>query len=380
MTTFLQYHFLTSYAASNLNRDDAGRPKTLTYGGTNRLRVSSQSLKRAWRTSDLFATNMEGRIGTRSNRFSQELFAALTKRGVAEKDAIERIQAVLENEKIGKLKKSSQGQEDTAEHLRTEQLVHLGPKEREAMMGLADKLAANDLKLAKNELVILSRDHGAVDVALFGRMLADQTRMNVDASCQVAHAFTTHRAAVEDDFYTAVDDLKVEAETASRASGEFDPRGSDAGAGFIGVHDYGAGVFYHYVCLSADGLVANLGGDTGLATEAAKTLAETMCLIGPSGKQNSYASRTRAAYCLLEVGSAQPRSLAEAFVGGLPGGPSDFIAKSISALTTRRDAIDDIYGDAADDTAHFDVGAGEGSLADILALTGRAFERLETGA
>ncbi|EMV2433788.1 type I-E CRISPR-associated protein Cas7/Cse4/CasC, partial [Escherichia coli] len=54
MTTFIQLHLLTAYPAANLNRDDTGAPKTVVLGGATRLRVSSQSLKRAWRTSALF--------------------------------------------------------------------------------------------------------------------------------------------------------------------------------------------------------------------------------------------------------------------------------------------------------------------------------------
>ena len=47
MSDFLQLHFLTTYGPSNLNRDDTGRPKSVVFGGVPRLRVSSQSLKRA---------------------------------------------------------------------------------------------------------------------------------------------------------------------------------------------------------------------------------------------------------------------------------------------------------------------------------------------
>ena len=62
MSTFIQLHLLTSYPPSNLNRDDLGRPKTAIMGGKTRLRVSSQSLKRAWRTSDLFESALAGHM------------------------------------------------------------------------------------------------------------------------------------------------------------------------------------------------------------------------------------------------------------------------------------------------------------------------------
>lgn len=370
MTTFLQYHFLTSYAASNLNRDDAGRPKTLTYGEANRLRVSSQSLKRAWRTSDVFAETMQDHLGTRSNRFAEELFALLTvTHQVEPREAAERIRDFFGQKGEGfgafeKLPDKKKDEEIEPKHVRTKQLVHLGPNETEAISGLAETLAG-ETPSHTGELAILTQDHGAVDIALFGRMLADQTRMNVEAACQVAHAFTTHRVAVEDDFYTAVDDLKNKA------------GGDDAGAGFVGVHDYGAGVFYAYVCLNADQLAANLSGETTLGGEAAAVLAKAMATVGPTGKQNSYASRARAGYGLLEVGDTAPRSLAEAFLKPVrTTGGENLLGASVRELEETKKRIASVYGDAPDKEARFDTTKGEGTLDDVLALTRKTFAEL----
>lgn len=36
MSRFIQFHLLTSYPPSNLNRDDTGRPKTALVGEANR--------------------------------------------------------------------------------------------------------------------------------------------------------------------------------------------------------------------------------------------------------------------------------------------------------------------------------------------------------
>ena len=48
---FLQIHTLTSYPATLLNRDDVGFAKRIPFGGVVRTRISSQCLKRHWRTS-----------------------------------------------------------------------------------------------------------------------------------------------------------------------------------------------------------------------------------------------------------------------------------------------------------------------------------------
>ena len=150
----------------------------------------------------------------------------------------------------------------------------------------------------RNPVPFWQRSTPFADIAMFGRMLADNADFNREAAVQVAHAFTTHRVTVEDDFYTAVDDLKTKAE--------------DAGAGFVGELGFGSGLFYLYVCIDGDLLVANLGGNGGVAKSAVAALAEALATVSPGGKQASFASRARAEYLLVEKGSQQPRTLGSA--------------------------------------------------------------------
>ena len=123
MSRFLQLHFLTAYAPSNLNRDDLGRPKTAFFGGTQRLRVSSQSLKRAWRTSEGFETELKGHIGTRTKDFGNEVYRELVK-GLEPKKAHAVAKKIAET--FGALK--SKGDDEKA-HRQTETLVHVTPGE-----------------------------------------------------------------------------------------------------------------------------------------------------------------------------------------------------------------------------------------------------------
>jgi len=51
MTTFVQIHTLQTFPACNLNRGDDGRPKTLVYGGVERIRYSSQALNTHFETA-----------------------------------------------------------------------------------------------------------------------------------------------------------------------------------------------------------------------------------------------------------------------------------------------------------------------------------------
>src|SRR3954469_792459 len=143
---------------------------------------------------------------------------------------------------------------------------------------------------------------------MFGRMLADDPEFNREAAVQVAHAITTHRAVVEDDYYTAVDDLKRPSE--------------DAGAGFVGEAGFGAGLFYLYACIDRALLVRTLGGDEDLARAGIAALVEAAATVAPRGKQASFASRARASFVMAEGGDTAPRSLAAAFlrpVGGERG-------------------------------------------------------------
>lgn len=341
MSRFLQLHLLTFYPPSNLNRDDTGRPKTAVIGGTTRLRVSSQSLKRAWRTSCVFRTALDGHLASRTQRLGEDIQAHLCDRGVEKALGIARDVAVV----FGKMKGA-----DDKNPARIEQLAFISPGEREAALAVADRMAAGEA--AKPEASdLLRRSDTAADLAMFGRMLADNPDYNREAAVQVAHAITTHPVPVEDDFYTAVDDLKRPSE--------------DAGAGFVGEQGFGSGVFYLYACIDRALLARNLGGDEGLATTAIAALTEAAATVSPGGKQASFASRARAHYVLAERGDAQPRTLAAAFTKAVRG--EDLVAASVSRLREWRDAMDRAYGPCAEGRAEMEAGDA-GTLADVLAF------------
>ncbi|HWV39781.1 MAG TPA: type I-E CRISPR-associated protein Cas7/Cse4/CasC, partial [Vulgatibacter sp.] len=230
MSRFVQLHFLTSYAPSNLNRDDLGRPKTAMFGGTLRLRVSSQSLKRAWRTSEVFEHDLEGWIGTRTKEFGNIVFQELSQ-AIDAKEAHEISRKVAET--FGKPVKDEG--ETKEKSRRIEQLAHLTPGEMKELKKLAKRLAAEKRGPSDDELAsLITTATGAADIALFGRMLAAKPRFNVEAAAQVAHAISVHKVAIEDDYFTAVDDLN---------RGE-----EDMGAGHVGTLEYAAALLYHYVC------------------------------------------------------------------------------------------------------------------------------------
>ncbi len=339
MSEFIQLHLLTSYPPANLNRDDLGRPKTARMGGFDRLRVSSQSLKRSWRVSELFEEAMAEHIGIRTKRLGNFVFDALIEKGVVEKKA--KKWAISIAGVFGKGKKDS---------LEIEQLVHISPAEKKAVLALVQNLADEDRPPEKDELKLLQADNKAVDIALFGRMLASSPAYDVEAACQVAHAISVHSVVVEDDYFTAVDDLNDGME--------------DSGSAHIGESGFAAALFYSYICINKSQLVENLSGDDELANRAIKALTETVVKVSPKGKQNSFASRAYANYVLAEKGVQQPRSLSVAFLK--PVTDLDQGAAAVTALKKQTENFDSVYGACASDRYELNAFEGEGSLVELL--------------
>lgn len=344
MSRFIQLHYLTVYPPSNPNRDDQGRPKSAVFGGQPRLRISSQSIKRAARISDVMQQALRGHMGARTQRIGEVIEQALKDTG-AEGDAA-RGAAKQIADVFGKL----DAEAEKKGHVRTRQLAFVSPQEQALATELAQKTIAgeplpNNAELKKK---VLRTADGAADIAMFGRMLADDPDFNREAAVQVSHAITTHRALVEDDFYTAIDDLKTAAE--------------DAGAGFVGDAGFGSGVYYLYACIDRNLLVENLEGDRDLAARAAEALAEALAVSTPSGKRNSFAHQTRAGFIRAERGAQQPRSLAGAFFQPVEGA---LMAESAAALQQMADRMDQAYGACAEASTIVDVEQGTGSLAEI---------------
>jgi CRISPR system Cascade subunit CasC len=342
MSEYIQLHILTSYPPSNLNRDDLGRPKTAKMGGFERLRVSSQSLKRHWRVSDLFEQALAGHIGIRTKRLGVEVEKILLEKGIKEKDA--KAWTILIAKQFGKEKKDS---------VEIEQLAHISPAEKEAVIALAHKLAEENRAPEAEELKLLRTDATAVDIAMFGRMLASSPEFNIEAACQVAHAISVHSIIVEDDYFTAVDDLNEK---------------ENSGSSHIGESGFAAALYYSYICINKTLLVDNLDGDEALAAKSIQALTEAATKVAPTGKQNSYASRAYASYVMAEKGEQQPRSLSVAFLKPVTG--SDQAEEAITALEKQIKNFDDVYGLCADSRCSINVVAGEGSFAELSKFVG----------
>lgn len=341
MSHFIQLHMLTVYPPSNLNRDDLGRPKTAMFGGTQRVRVSSQSLKRAWRTSDTFKAAVEAHLGARTQRLGERVKARLLDGGVSEKNAEAHARDIAGV--FGKIKKTG---------VLIEQLAHISVEDQQRVDALVDRIVGGHKPEKADLEALLGPNETTVDIALFGRMLAAHPEHNTDAACQVSHALSVHKTTLEDDFFTAVDDLK--------------PRDEDVGAGMLGTTEFAASVLYTYICINCSLLLENLGGSEELVNRTLAAFVETAATVSPTGKQNSYASRARASYLLAEHGSQQPRTLAAAFLKDIDG--RDQLGEAIARLEQTRANMDTVYGACADGHAVFNAHTGEGSLSQVKAF------------
>ena len=361
MSRFVQLHLLTSYPPANLNRDDLGRPKTAMMGGEPRLRISSQSLKRAWRTSDVFEGALAGHIGTRTKAMGVTVFNRLYDKGIKQKEAL--AWAKLIAAQFGKLKTLPEAEKKNLkaldEHARLErelveteieQLAHFSPEEQLLIDSLIAALTLRKSKPESDELALLRRHHSAADIALFGRMLASSPMYNTEAAAQVAHAISVHSITVEDDFFTAVDDLN---------SGE-----DGAGAAHLGETEFAAGLFYLYLCIDKELLIGNLSGNSNLADKTLGALIECAATVAPTGKQSSFASRARASFILCETGNQQPRSLSAAFLRPIPRG--DMLGTAVTRLHTTMENMDTVYGACADARCVMNAADAEGSLKAVI--------------
>lgn len=348
MSKFIQLHILTSYPPSNINRDDMGRPKTAKMGGVDRLRISSQSLKRSWRTSDLFESSLCGHIGTRTKELGVDIYKKMIAASIKPKDAKEWSKSIAGT--FGKLKAEDKKDPDSLVDLEIEQLAHVSPEERSAIDTLVNTLISEKRAPGADELQLLRHPETAVDIALFGRMLASRPEFNMEAACQVAHAISVHPVVIEDDYFTAVDDLNNGVD--------------DMGAAHIGESGFAAALFYIYLCIDKEMLLKNLGNNNSLVQKTLGALVEAAIKVSPEGKQNSFGSRAWASYCLAEKGDEQPRSLSVAYLKPVTG--TNYCEDAIKAIKRTCENMDKVYEVVNPNRKKLNAISGEGSLSELI--------------
>ena len=358
---FVQIHALTSYPAALLNRDDVGFAKRIPFGGVTRTRISSQCLKRHWRTFDgeQSINSLPGTAPSVRSRvtFERSVYAKLVEQGT-DANIARAVTAALMAEVLGesakaKKEKAEIREQQGVESLATGQITVLGRPEIEFLLAearticqaVADPAKAGEqvrkhfTKERRENLRTLKRG-GGLDAALFGRMVTSDILARCDAAIHVAHAFTVHAEATESDYFSAVDDLLRTGDDA------------ELGSGHIGTTELTSGLYYSYVVVDLPLLVSNLEAceqkdwatsDRTLAAQLIERVIHLIATVSPGAKLGSTAPHAYAHLVLVECSSAQPRTLANAFLAPVKERP-DVVANAYRALANHVGELDAMYG------------------------------------
>lgn len=334
MSTYIDVHIVQNIPPSCVNRDDTGSPKSAMYGGVKRLRVSSQAWKHV--TRSFFDAHLDREdLGTRTKRVVGILAKEIGRQAEdLENDAQKLAEEVFNAAKIKlsepRAKKSEEASKKAKE---SGYLLFLSNRQIAQLAELAVESARSGEELGNKEVKRIFKSQNSIDVALFGRMVADDADLNVDAACQVAHAISTHAAENEFDFFTAVDDDKSRAEERE-----------DAGAGMMGTIEFSSATMYRYATVNLDSLHENLG-DAEATLRALTSFIEAFVKTMPTGKQNTFANRTLPSMVVVQVRDDQPVSLVGAFERPvLKSDTEGFVAKSVRKLVEHEKQLEEAFG------------------------------------
>ena len=331
MTTFIDIHALQTIPPSNINRDDTGSPKSAFFGGIQRQRVSSQAWKSVIRR--YFESHLDrSKLGVRTRLIADEVVARILSSAPefdadsAEDAVVQAFTAVGNSKKHVELEKQ-EGDKRISDRAVSNAALFLSNQQ-------IDKLAqaiieANGEKIPPKQVKeILNTEHG-IEIALFGRMVAEAADFNVDAACQVAHALSVHGSEPDFDYYTAVDDVVRASDDAT-------------GAGMIGTVEMAASTFYRYANINLDALNANLG-DASASVEATLAFVRSFINSMPTGKQNSFAARTLPDAVIVTVRNDRPISYVNAFEKAITEVEGRRVAAA-RALASEAKNIEEVYG------------------------------------
>lgn len=358
----IEIHMLKNYPATNLNRDDAGMPKTAIFGNVLRGRISSQCLKFSWRQSPLFRKTLgESMIGIRTKKVFELVGYKLQSLGISE-DYFPGVLALLAAlglaaESDGKSKKKEKGEEEM-DDMKSKQLLFYAPSDIDALANAIKTIIEKAQSpeefngwFKKTKESKKDKDNNpyvkefkslwkkkalpvTVDIALFGRMITSDVFANVEGALQVSHAISVNKAVMETDYFTALDDLL--------------DIGNENGAAHLGDNSYNSCCYYIYASLDVDKLVENLHGlddPEGIASKVIPALLQTMVFTDPHGKQNSFAGHVLPSVILVErKDKPAPLSYVNAFVAPVKStNDTDMVTQAVNQLKRYVAMLDDSY-------------------------------------
>lgn len=317
----LELHILQSVPVACLNRDDLGSPKTAIFGGVQRARVSSQSWKRAIRemAKEIMPELFQGQ---RTRLMFAPLVQELLAVGLTADEADEAGKSIVKD-----LVKVDDKAKDIIE---SKTLYFMSPLELKTVaQAFAD---TRDVKKALKSIDAKAISDAA-DIALFGRMVASDHSLTVEAAAMFSHALSTHKADNEIDFFSAVDDLK--------------PQDTDSGAGHVSTLEFNSATYYRFAALNLD-MLADANHLAPLSPEeqqaVVRTFLEATIKAIPSARKNSMNANTLPDYVLGIVrDKGHPVQLVNAFEAPIYS-RQGYVQKSMEALQAEYDKLHNTWG------------------------------------
>jgi CRISPR system Cascade subunit CasC len=315
----LELHILQSFPVSCLNRDDMNSPKTATFGGVQRSRVSSQCWKRAIR--ETAAAESPRFNGERTRLIIEPLRDALQSHGLAEADA--KAKAIEIGEALATYDKDNEKKSGT---LKVKTIFFTSPSEIKALAA-----AYAETKDVKKAIKALKPEHlkDAADVAIFGRMVAADHSLTMEGAAMFSHALSTHKVDNEIDFFTAVDDMNP---------------ADDSGSGHMGTTEFNAATYYRFAAVSLS-MLADNGHLASMTPDERKeviaTFIQATLTAVPQARHNSMNAGVMPAYVLGVIkDKGQPIQLINAFEKPVRSGKDgSILEQSIARLKDLHTAL-----------------------------------------
>lgn len=300
---YISLHALQSIPPSCLNRDEMNRPKTCVYGQVERMRISSQCFKAAMRK--YFNDHIDERwLGFRTKYVPQKLAEEIScqKPELSAEEAMELSIHCLKQLGL----KPTEVEEEGEKVMKLSALILISNVQirklaevasRHGMGALSWDAKSPEAKEMKKELVQAMQNGNSVDLALFGRMVADNKTLGVEGCMSVGQIIGVSELIRQDDFYTAVDELN--------------PR-QDGGAGMMDDTYFVSDVVYRYASMNTDELEANLCDDSDIVNMVIEDVIRAFVCAEPSARQHSMATHVPPEYVRVELRDT-PMSYASAY-------------------------------------------------------------------
>ena len=326
----IEFHILQSFPVTCLNRDDVGAPKTAMIGGVQRARVSSQAWKRPVRMA---MHEFGAKLGIRTKHVADIVAQACTDLGASEEQA----------NGCGEM---------IASYLSKDTLLFFTMTEAKAFAEYAQEQGFDAKKLKDKDVHKVAKKAlnpaiDGIDIALFGRMVAQAADLNVEAATSFSHAISTHKASNEVEFFTALDDLATE-----------------PGSAHMGSLEFNSATYYRYVSLDLGQLWQTLAGQN--LPGAVENFTKALFVAVPAARQATQSGASPWEFAKVLVRRGQ--RLQVPFETAIKAKDGGFLQPSIDAMTSYLARQEKLHGSLFGKQAEYTYGQNDSfNIDDLIA-------------